>query len=114
MATIPSKVIESINHFMSKISSDIPIKKAILFGSYASGTYNKDSDVDLAVFSDHFENMLRVEGTTYLLIQAQEFEVDLEPIAFTAEEYDDRLGIVDEILKTGIDVQELIVHGESH
>jgi hypothetical protein len=48
-----------------------------------------------------------VEGTTYLLIQAQEFDLDLEPVAFTEKEYDERLGIVDEILKTGIDVWKL-------
>lgn len=108
MATIPPKVIESISRFLSKISSEIPIKKVILFGSFAKGTYDEGSDIDLAIFSDYFENLLRVEGTTYLLIQAQEFDLDLEPIAFTGKEYEDRLGIVDEIVKTGIDVQEMI------
>jgi len=72
MAIIPPKVIESIAHFLSKITSDIPVKKAILFGSFASGTYDEDSDIDLA------------------------------PIAFTLEEYEGRLGIVDEIIKTGM------------
>ncbi|TFJ93741.1 nucleotidyltransferase domain-containing protein [Lentibacillus salicampi] len=106
MAALPPKVIESIEQFLSNISSEIPVKKAVLFGSFAKGTYDEDSDIDLAIFSDYFENMLRVEGTTYLLIQAQEFDLDLEPVAFTGKEYDERLGIVDEILKTGIDVQE--------
>jgi|GEM_PF-6463393 len=72
MATIPPKVIESIARFLSKITSDIPVKKSVLFGSFASGTYDEDSDIDLA------------------------------PIAFILEEYEGRLGIVDEILKTGM------------
>jgi predicted nucleotidyltransferase len=108
MATISPKVIETIRQFSSKISSEIPIKKMILFGSFAKGTFDEESDIGLAIFSDYSEKTLRVEGTTYLLIQAQEFDVDLEPIAFTGKEYDDRLGIVDEIIKTGIDVREII------
>jgi predicted nucleotidyltransferase len=108
MARVPEEIIASVSQFLSKVSSEIPVKKAVLFGSFAKGTYDKESDIDLAVFSDYFETVSRVEGTTYLLIQAQEFEPDLEPVAFTAKEYDDRLGIVDEIRKTGIDMQQII------
>jgi predicted nucleotidyltransferase len=108
MVAIPPNVIESIKHFILKISEEIPIKKVILFGSFAKGTFDEKSDVDLAVFSDYFEKISRVEGTTYLLIQAQEFDLDLEPLAFTAQEYEERLGIVDEILRTGIDMQDVV------
>ncbi len=108
MVAIPPKVIESVKQFISKISAEIPVKKAILFGSFAKGNFDKDSDVDLAIFSDYFENISRAEGTTYLLIQAQEFDLDLEPIAFTEKEYEERLGIVDEILKIGIDIQDVV------
>lgn len=112
MVVIPPKVVEVIKLFLSKISSEIPVKKAVLFGSFAKGTYDEESDIDLAIFSDYFENTMRVEGTTYLLVQAQEFDLDLEPVAFTEKEYYDRLGIVDEILKTGIDVQEMFRENE--
>lgn len=108
MVAIPQNVIESVKHFILKISKEIPVKKAILFGSFAKGTYNKDSDVDLAIFSDYFDNMTRVEGIAYLLIQAQEYDLDLEPVAFTGMEYDERLGIVDEILRTGIDLEDVV------
>jgi predicted nucleotidyltransferase len=114
MASIPTKVIESVKQFLTKISSEVPVKKAVLFGSFAKGTFDKDSDVDLAIFSDYFEKVSRVEGTTYLLIQAQEFDLDLEPIAFTEKEYDERLGIVDEILRTGIDVQEVVLEANNN
>lgn len=83
-------------------------EKAVLFGSFAKRTYDRDSYVNLSIFSDYFENTARVKGTTYLLIQSQAFEINLEPVAFTGKEYDDRLGIVDEIIKTGIDVQKII------
>jgi predicted nucleotidyltransferase len=105
MVAIPPKILESIKHFLMKVSLEIPVKKAVLFGSFAKGTYDEESDVDLAIFSDYFEKISRVEGTTYLLIQAQEFDLDLEPVAFTEKEYEERLGIVDEILRTGIEIQ---------
>lgn len=66
MAAIPQKVIETIQQFLTKISTDIPIKKAVLFGSFAKVTFDQESDVDLAIFSEHFEKISRVEGTTYL------------------------------------------------
>ncbi len=80
----------------------IPIKKAILFGSYAKGSRQPDSDVDAAIFSDYFEDNTRVEGITYLLMNAM--DLDLEPIAFTAREYDEKLGIVTEIIQTGVEI----------
>ncbi|MBN6204896.1 nucleotidyltransferase domain-containing protein [Ralstonia pickettii] len=112
MVRIPSEVIESIRQYMDKITSEIPVKKAVLYGSFAKGTFDEDSDIDLAIFSDYFNEISRVKGTTYLLIQAQEFEMDLEPVAFTGKEYEERLGIIDEILKTDIDVEEIIFDRE--
>lgn len=47
MAKIPIQVIESIKRFKEKISSDLAIKKIILFGSYAKGNFSEDSDIDL-------------------------------------------------------------------
>jgi predicted nucleotidyltransferase len=61
MAAIPPKVLESVKQFFTRISSEIPVKKAVLFGSFAKGTFDKDSDVDLAIFSDYFENISRVK-----------------------------------------------------
>ncbi len=104
MASILQEVLDIIKSYIKKISKEIPIKKAILFGSYAKGTYDNDSDIDLAIFSDYFNSMNRVDGTTFLLIQAMEYDLDLEPIAFIGKEYDDRLGIVDEIIRTGVEI----------
>jgi uncharacterized protein len=41
-----------------------------------------------------------IQTPPYLL----EYDLDLEPLAFTSDEYVERLGIVDEILKTGIEI----------
>jgi predicted nucleotidyltransferase len=104
MVTIPEKIIKVVVAYVNKISTQIPIQKAILFGSYAKGSFSKDSDVDLAIFSDHFNNMSRIERNTFLLLEATDYHVDLQPQAFTSEDLENPLGIVEEILKTGIEI----------
>ncbi len=43
-----SKIIEIVNRIASKFNPD----KIILFGSYANGTENEDSDIDLLIIQD--------------------------------------------------------------
>ncbi|MGI6704296.1 MAG: nucleotidyltransferase domain-containing protein [Clostridia bacterium] len=79
--------------------------KAILFGSYAKGNYGVDSDIDLAIFSDSFRGMERVESIKYLLRKARKYRgIDIQPISFTKQDYEERIGIVGEVLKTGIEL----------
>ena len=41
MVKIPRTVQKVLENYVLKIDKQIPVKKAILFGSYAKGTYNK-------------------------------------------------------------------------
>lgn len=107
MASIPEEIKSTVRDYVEKIQRQIPVSKAIVFGSFAKGNFDSGSDIDLAIFSDHFESMSRVEGITYLLRNAMEYPVDLEPLAFTNKELEERLGIVDEIVRTGVEVQNL-------
>ncbi|MDD4570308.1 MAG: hypothetical protein PHE70_09310 [Tepidanaerobacteraceae bacterium] len=58
MVKVPSSVQKVVEHYVIKIEKQIPIKKTILFSSYAKGTYDKD----LAIFSDYFTDMEQVEA----------------------------------------------------
>lgn len=75
-----------------------------MFGSYAKGTPHKYSDVDLAIFSDYFKNMNRIDGLYFLLLNAVDYEIDLEPQPFTMDDYRQPVGIVKEIIETGIEI----------
>ncbi len=108
MAPIPESVKHAVQDYVGKIQREIPVTKAIIFGSFAKGDFDSESDIDLAIFSDHFESMSRVEGITYLLRNALGYSMDLEPIAFTNRELEERLGIVEEIVRTGIEVKDLL------
>ena len=56
MAEIPDKILKIINQFIAKLEdNNIKVERAFLFGSYAQGTFNDWSDIDLAIVSTAFE-----------------------------------------------------------
>ena len=60
--TINKDVLDSINKFIEEIKKKYNVTAIILFGSYAKGTENENSDIDIAVVSDDFPEP---EGDTY-------------------------------------------------
>ena len=105
MAQIPENIDNAIREYISELNKEIPVQKAVLFGSYARGNYTKDSDVDLAIFSDYFEDTSRIDGIKFLLSRARKYvQMDFQPIPFTYRDYIERDGCVAEVLKEGIEI----------
>jgi len=106
MAQIPSEIIDLINEFIVLVKKDnIEIYKVILFGSYAKGDYNKHSDIDLAIVSPNFKEGEAIENMSNLLSKATELKADIQTFPFTIDEYNSPMGIMEEILNTGIELQ---------
>ncbi len=56
MVDLPDRVRKIIEKYILALEkNDIPIKQAILFGSYARGKYSEFSDIDIALVSTIFE-----------------------------------------------------------
>ena len=105
MAQIPEDIDNAVREYVSELSKEISIQKAVLFGSYARGNYDKDSDVDLAIFSDYFEGTSRIDGIKFLLARARKYSrLDFQPIAFTYRDYIERDGFAAEVLKEGVEI----------
>jgi len=105
MAQIPENIDNAVREFISELKREIPIQKAVLFGSYANGNYTKDSDVDLAIFSDYFEGIPRIDGIKFLLSHARKYSrMDFQPIPFTYRDYVERDGFAAEVLKEGVEI----------
>ncbi len=102
MAQIPTNILKIIYKFLEQVEIyGIHIKEAILYGSYANGTQNEWSDIDLAIVSDDFT------GTRFYdwdLLKKAKFAVsyDLSPIPYKTEDFTPDNLFVKEILKTGI------------
>jgi len=106
MAKIPSEIIDLINEFIVLVKKDnIEIYKVILFGSYAKGNYDQHSDIDLAIVSPSFKKGESIENMSNLLSKATELRADIQTFPFTMEEYNSPIGVMEEIIKTGVELQ---------
>ena len=53
------KLHNHINNFLLELKENqFHIRKAVLFGSYANGNVNENSDIDLAIWADEFESKI--------------------------------------------------------
>lgn len=74
--------------YVKKLGKRIPIKRVILFGSYAYGRPVRGSDIDIAIVSDKFKRMDDIKRIMLLSDCARyiECDVDIDPIGFTEKE----------------------------
>ena len=47
--------------------------------------------------------MSRLDSIYFLLLNAVDYDIDLEAQGFTMDEYNDPVGLVSEIIKTGVE-----------
>ena len=91
-------VIERVKRYSDLVRKNFPVKKVILYGSYARGTQKTHSDIDVAVVLDHVEDdFLTAETRLYQL--RRQIDERIEPVLL--EKINDKSGFLEEILKTG-------------
>ena len=80
--------------------NNIPVQKALLFGSYAKGTHRKDSDIDVAIVSTIFKGD-RFTDRRLIVPFRRGLDSRIEPMPFTQADFDKGGILIDEIKKTG-------------
>ena len=105
MAQIPENILGVIQKYINEVSKEIIIDKVIIFGSYTQNLYNKDSDIDLAIFSRVFTDNSKIKNMSFLMSKTSGLGIDLQPQAFTMEDYENPEGFIKEIVNTGIEIQ---------
>jgi len=110
MVKLTVKMKRTFVKYIERLSQDIVIDKVILFGSRATRYARPDSDIDLAIISPSFLGKRSVDVVAYLLSKVHEFSfnVSVEPLGFTPDEYDDNnpWGVLDEIQQKGVIIYE--------
>jgi len=102
MAQISSEIRDLIKKFLVRLEQEnIRIQKAILYGSYANGTYNEWSDIDLAIVSDDFLGN-RVLDKERMIKSIVDIDTSISPLPYRSEDFDESDLFVKEIIKTGI------------
>ena len=105
MVKIPSEVLEIIDTYIRLVRKDIKVKKVILFGSYAKGKNNSESDIDIALIIEEYNENEFISMGTFLLDRTEGLKVDLQPLPFSEDEYNNPKGIMEEIINTGIELK---------
>jgi predicted nucleotidyltransferase len=106
MAQIPTDITHALHDYVQHVAQDIRVTSAVVFGSYAKGHWRDDSDIDIAIFSEDFAGMDRVDAITFLLNKALPYHLDIQPLAYDAADLlnEQENPFLHEILTTGIKV----------
>jgi predicted nucleotidyltransferase len=91
--------------YAADVSRELPVEKALLFGSCAKGYATETSDVDICFFLRDYNGKQRVEIITEILgIGGKYRNIPFEPIVFETAEIQNGNPFVREILATGVDL----------
>jgi len=102
MVQIPANVKKTIDTYLTLLSKNkIPIKDAILFGSYARGNYQKWSDIDIALVSDIFVGD-RIDDKDKIRAITLSVSSEIDVIPFSPDDFNLQNPFAKEILKTGV------------
>lgn len=89
--------------YAADVSRELPIEKAVLFGSYAKETATELSDVDICFFLKTYNGKRKVDLVAQILgIGGEKYcRIGFEPVIFETAEIQNGNPFVQEILATG-------------
>ena len=94
------KIIKKYIKFLQE--NNYEIQKAYIFGSYAKGNYDDNSDIDLAIILKNLKNSFNIQVD--LMKIRRKFDTRIEPHPFDEKDFNSSSPLVNEILNTGIKV----------
>lgn len=93
-----SSIINSVNQYTELVKKTMPVSMVILYGSYARGTENDWSDIDIAIVTENLEgNIIDAEYKLFKL--RRDIDPRIEPVLFNGTK--DQSGFLDSILSYG-------------
>jgi predicted nucleotidyltransferase len=102
MVQLPAKVKNTIDRYLQALTREnIPIKEAMLFGSYATGNYQEWSDIDIALVSDIFAGN-RIDDKDKIRKITLSVSSEIEVIPFSPKDFHLQNPLAKEIMTTGI------------
>lgn len=97
-------IMEIVKKYVEKICENYKIEAIILFGSYAKGTNNENSDIDIAIITDDFENDIFDEELKLMKLR-RNIDTRIEPHLIRIKDYKNaETPFVKEVIDTGIKV----------
>jgi predicted nucleotidyltransferase len=106
MATGQDIVKQHVLSFYESARKAFPVRKVLLYGSWAKGYPRADSDIDVAVVVDSTDHSRRIDIGAKLFHYAFPIDPRIEPRCVFLDEYlhPEPCSILSEILRTGIEI----------
>ncbi len=82
--------------------NDVNVKKGYIFGSFARGTANEDSDIDLAIIFHELDDTFDMQ--VKLMKLRRRFDTRIEPHPFRESDFQTSNPLANEIMKTGVEL----------
>lgn len=111
---MPDKINNILQQFLMEISTLIGdrLKKVILYGSYARGDYDKNSDIDIMILTDFNESEIakyRIKIRELACELEIENDIMISPIVRNIEKYNNRINIIPFYMN--VQKEGVILHG---
>lgn len=111
---MPNKVNVILKQFIEEVSKLLGnrLKKVILYGSYARGDYNKNSDIDIMILTDLNDQELakyRMKIRDLACDLEAENDIIISPLVRNIEKYNNRIDVVPFYMN--IQKEGVILHG---
>jgi len=96
--TGPQEARQAISKMIEKIVADYAPQTVILFGSYAYGDPDADSDIDMLIVKETSERFLDRWVTVHRIITGLHRSLPVELLVLTPQELENRLAVGDQFI----------------
>ena len=94
--------LEITREYAKAVRAKYKFVKIILFGSYAKGNFHKESDIDIAVILNDYNNL--IDTQLDLMRLRRKIDSRIEPHPFREKDFEISNPLVHEIVKYGVEV----------
>jgi predicted nucleotidyltransferase len=102
---------EMIQDIVRKVVADYSPQRVILFGSYAYGEPDENSDIDLLIIKDTDERPIDRWMEVKRLLRDRNRTVSVSPLVYTPHEVEERLAIKDFFLEEVLSRGQVLYDG---
>jgi len=111
---MPNRIDKLLKQFLKEVEHILGnrLKKVLLYGSYARGDYNTNSDLDIMILTDlSDEEIIKYRNKIWDIASGMELENDIiiSPLVKNIEKYNERIDIIP--FYTNVQKEGVVLHG---
>ena len=94
--------IDIAQKYIQLIHKKYAVNKSVLFGSYAKGNFNDDSDIDIAIVLSNPVDI--IDAQIEMMKMRRTIDLRIEPHPFLLSDYSSSNPVANEVIKFGIEL----------